>query len=60
MPHRNVPVAWPARAIGFATGFCYIVAIMYAINDYDALFEPLPHRRDLPPGHGARRRRQAS
>ena len=26
-------------SIGFVTGLFYIVAIMYAINDYDALFE---------------------
>jgi len=25
--------------IGFVTGFCYLIAILYAINDYDALFE---------------------
>jgi choline transport protein len=26
-------------SIGFLTGFVYIIAIMYAINDYDALFD---------------------
>lgn len=26
-------------SIGFITGFVYIIAIMYAINDYDALFD---------------------
>jgi amino acid transporter len=25
--------------IGFVTGFLYLVAILYAINDYDALFD---------------------
>lgn len=30
-------------SIGFVTGFSYLIAIMYAINDYDALFEsPYP------------------
>ena len=30
-------------AIGFFTGLFYIIAIMYAINDFDALFEsPFP------------------
>ena len=29
--------------IGFLTGLCYLIAIMYAINDYDALFNsPFP------------------
>lgn len=26
-------------SIGFVTGFIYLIAILYAINDYDALFE---------------------
>ena len=30
-------------SIGFVTGFTYLIAILYAINDYDALFEsPYP------------------
>ncbi|KAF9875445.1 amino acid permease [Colletotrichum karsti] len=38
-PERNVPIAIALQVvIGFATGFCYLVVIMYAINDYDALF----------------------
>jgi amino acid transporter len=43
-PHRNVPRAIGLQlGIGFVTGFCYLVAIMYAINDYDALFDsPYP------------------
>jgi choline transport protein len=43
-PHRNVPAAIGLQmAIGFCTGLCYLVAIMYAINDYGALFEsPYP------------------
>ncbi|KAJ9654884.1 hypothetical protein H2198_006157 [Neophaeococcomyces mojaviensis] len=38
-PSRNVPIAigWQ-MSIGFVTGFCYLVALMYAINDFDALF----------------------
>lgn len=39
-PARNVPIAIGLQyAIGFITGFAYLIAIMYAINDYDALFE---------------------
>ena len=39
-PGRNVPIAIGTQmAIGFATGLFYIIAIMYAISDYDALFE---------------------
>lgn len=43
-PERNVPIALAMQvAIGFITGLCYLIAIMYAINDYDALFEsPYP------------------
>ncbi|KAK0375081.1 amino acid permease [Colletotrichum limetticola] len=43
-PQRNVPIALGLQlGIGFITGFCYLVTIMYAINDYDALFEsPYP------------------
>lgn len=43
-PERNVPLAIAMQlAIGFVTGFCYLVAIMYAIHDYDALFaSPYP------------------
>lgn len=38
-PARNVPVAIGLQyVIGFITGFAYLIAIMYAINDYDALF----------------------
>ncbi|EGY19920.1 uncharacterized protein VDAG_01936 [Verticillium dahliae VdLs.17] len=40
LPHRNVPIAIGMQmSIGFVTGFCYLVAIMYGINDLDALFE---------------------
>lgn len=44
LPHLNVPKAIALQlGIGFITGFCYLVAVMYAINDYDALFEsPYP------------------
>lgn len=39
-PSRNVPIAIGLQmGIGFITGFAYLVSIMYAINDYDALFE---------------------
>lgn len=43
-PQRNVPLAIAMQVgIGFVTGFCYLVAIMYAIHDYDALFaSPYP------------------
>ncbi|CAM1509699.1 Fc.00g000340.m01.CDS01 [Cosmosporella sp. VM-42] len=43
-PQRNVPIALAMQVgIGFVTGFGYLVSIMYAINDYDALFEsPYP------------------
>jgi choline transport protein len=43
-PHVNVPRAIGLQlSIGFVTGFCYLVAVMYAINDYDALFDsPYP------------------
>ncbi|TLS22525.1 uncharacterized protein PpBr36_09862 [Pyricularia pennisetigena] len=35
---RNVPLAVLMQVgIGFATGLAYLVAVMYAINDYDAL-----------------------
>ncbi len=38
-PGRNVPIAIATQmGIGFFTGLCYIIAIMYAISDYDALF----------------------
>ncbi|KAF2859427.1 amino acid transporter [Piedraia hortae CBS 480.64] len=37
-PERNVPIAILCQmAIGFVTGFSYLIAILYAINDYDAL-----------------------
>lgn len=44
LPHVNVPKAIALQlSIGFVTGFCYLVAVMYAINDYDALFNsPYP------------------
>lgn len=39
-PQRNVPIAILCQmSIGFITGFAYLVAILYAINDFDALFE---------------------
>lgn len=43
-PERNVPLAIAMQlGIGFVTGFCYLVAIMYAIHDYDALLaSPYP------------------
>lgn len=38
-PQRNVPLAMLMQyAIGFITGFFYLVAIFYAIHDFDALF----------------------
>jgi choline transport protein len=38
-PSRNVPIAIGLQmAIGFVTGFAYLIAIMYAINDLDAVF----------------------
>jgi len=43
-PKRKVPQAIAFQlGIGFVTGFLYLIAIMYAINDYDALFSsPFP------------------
>lgn len=39
-PARNVPIAIGLQmGIGFATGFAYLITIMYAINDFNALFE---------------------
>lgn len=39
-PSRNVPIALGLQvSVGFVTGFCYLIAILYAINDFDALFE---------------------
>ncbi|KAK8065516.1 cholin permease [Apiospora hydei] len=39
-PERNIPIAIGLQfSIGFSTGLCYLIAIMYAINNYDALFE---------------------
>ncbi|KAH8202929.1 hypothetical protein TruAng_002875 [Truncatella angustata] len=39
-PARNVPIAIGLQmGIGFITGFAYLISIMYAINDFDALFE---------------------
>lgn len=38
-PQRNVPLAIACQmSIGFVTGFTYLIAIFYAINDFDALF----------------------
>lgn len=37
-PQRNVPLGLAFQmVIGFVTGFCYLVAIMYAINDLDTV-----------------------
>lgn len=37
-PQRNVPLGLVAQmTIGFTTGFCYLIAIMYAIRDLDAV-----------------------
>lgn len=43
-PQRNVPIAIGLQmAIGFLTGFTYLIAIFYAIHDFDALFgSPYP------------------
>ena len=43
-PGKNVPLAIGIQyVIGFLTCFCYIIAILYAINDYNALFDsPFP------------------
>ncbi|KAI9172780.1 amino acid permease [Paramyrothecium foliicola] len=43
-PSRNVPIAMGLQyGIGFVTGFTYLIAILYAISDFDALFEsPYP------------------
>lgn len=43
-PQKNVPIAIALQmGIGFVTGFCYLVAILYAINDFDALVgSPFP------------------
>ncbi|KAH7305999.1 amino acid permease [Stachybotrys elegans] len=39
-PSRNIPIAMLLQyGIGFITGFAYLVSIMYAIHDFDALFE---------------------
>ncbi|ROV86910.1 hypothetical protein VSDG_10107 [Cytospora chrysosperma] len=39
-PQRNVPLGLAIQmAIGFITGFCYLVAVMYAINDLGAVSE---------------------
>ncbi|KAJ9606647.1 hypothetical protein H2200_008655 [Cladophialophora chaetospira] len=39
-PARNIPIAIALQmGIGFVTGLVYIIAIMYAISDYDALFD---------------------
>lgn len=37
-PQRNVPIAiFCQMSIGFVTGFAYLIAIFYAINDFNAL-----------------------
>ncbi|RDA94576.1 hypothetical protein CP533_2451 [Ophiocordyceps camponoti-saundersi (nom. inval.)] len=37
-PERNVPLALALQvSIGFVTGLCYLIAILYAIHDLDAL-----------------------
>lgn len=37
-PQRNVPLGMALQiGIGFVTGFCYLVVIMYAINDLSAV-----------------------
>jgi choline transport protein len=43
-PGINVPKAIAFQmVIGFFSGFCYLIALMYAINDYEALFAaPFP------------------
>lgn len=43
-PSRNVPIAMSFQvSIGFITGLAYLITIMYAINDFDALFtSPYP------------------
>lgn len=43
-PSRNVPIALAYQvAIGFVTGLVYLIAILYAISDPDALFDsPYP------------------
>ncbi|KAF7562833.1 hypothetical protein G7046_g1292 [Stylonectria norvegica] len=39
-PARNVPIALAMQVIaGFVTGLTYLIAVMYSINNYDALFE---------------------
>lgn len=39
-PQRNVPLAILCQmSIGFITGLAYLIAIFYAINDFDALYE---------------------
>lgn len=39
-PSKNIPIAIATQmGIGFFTGLFYIIAIMYAINDYNALFD---------------------
>ncbi|KKY18208.1 putative choline transport [Phaeomoniella chlamydospora] len=38
-PSRNVPIAIALQMIiGFVTAFAYLIAVLYSINDYDALF----------------------
>lgn len=43
-PQMNVPIAIGLQiSIGFVTGLCYLIAILYAINDLDALYgSPFP------------------
>ncbi|KAH9883809.1 amino acid permease [Xylariomycetidae sp. FL2044] len=43
-PHRNIPIVIGLQlVIGIVTAFAFLIAIMYAINDYGALFDsPYP------------------
>jgi choline transport protein len=43
-PQRDIPIAVMYQmAIGFVTGFAYLIALLYCINDFDALFDsPYP------------------
>lgn len=51
-PQRNVPLAMLMQyVIGFITGFFYLVAIFYAISDFDALFDS-PYRKSSSWIHG--------
>ena len=43
-PQRNVPISIACQmSIGFVTGLGYLIAILYSIHDFDALFDsPFP------------------